>query len=237
MARLLTCPDCGASYRVPEAALTESGQNVRCQKCANVWFVPGEGVEADALALADLEVADDMERPPAPAPVGAKDMNPNGPDAASAYRQGTHARRRRKRVNIILLIWAATLGILVAALLIAVINRHRIVEQYPQLASVFTTLGLETSPNGFRLDAPEVQQVRLDGVDYLVVEGRVVNLTSESRTVPPVQLALLDVGGGALAEWDVDVDAQVAAGESATYLSEYPNPPLDAATLRWEMGE
>ena len=222
---------------MPEAALADSGQNVRCQKCAHVWFVPGEGLEADALALEDLQVEDDMERVAAPAPVGARDMKRAAPDAAQAFRQGTHARRRRKRINVILLIWAATLGILVAALLIAVINRHRIVDRYPQLAGAFDAVGFAASPSGFWLDAPEVQQVRLDGTDYLVVEGRVRNLTPESRPAPPVQLALLDAGGSALAEWDVEVEGRVPGGASAEWMSEYPNPPLDASTLRWGIGE
>ena len=246
MARLLTCPDCGASYRVPEDALSPKGQTVRCQRCDNSWFAPGEDTSTpDALELADLEADEKLARVTAPEPVGAVDMVPandqapraahvdKGLGAAAMLRDRTYQKKRRAKLNVIAIIWGVTAAILFIAALLAIFTRHSLVQRYPQLAGTFNAVGLQTSPSGFTLSPVEARQLNLDGQDFLVVSGEAVNLTGRTRPAPLVEMALFDTGGGELARWSVDVGGEVGPRARRSYTSEYPNPPLDAVELRW----
>ena len=44
---LVTCKNCNASYAVPNDKIGVDGRNVRCAKCANVWYVEAEKLPDD----------------------------------------------------------------------------------------------------------------------------------------------------------------------------------------------
>lgn len=39
------CPNCGMLYQIPEAALGESGRNMRCASCGEKWFCTSEHIQ------------------------------------------------------------------------------------------------------------------------------------------------------------------------------------------------
>lgn len=68
----LICPNCDAQYEVDASAIPESGRDVQCSNCGNMWFVLPEG-EVDAAEIAAfMSQKADVARPPGvepPAPV------------------------------------------------------------------------------------------------------------------------------------------------------------------------
>ena len=234
---------------MPDDAIGASGTPVRCTACGTEWFVEpkitGEAATPDALELRDLEEAErgETERVDAPAPVGAVDMiteeeasfvRPNAatPNPATLMRQKRSAEARRSRLRAILAVWLMALAVVAAMAVAAILLRHAIVERHPGASGLFSALGLPTTATGLDLSPVEMRLAEVDGTDFLVVSGTVRNLTSTSRAVPLVELALVGPGGAELARWSVDAGAPLEGGERREWTSEYPNPSVDAQTLR-----
>lgn len=60
---ILTCPSCSAKFMISSEALGEEGREVRCGKCAHMWFQPAERDSLDELtdtAEADEESGFDI---------------------------------------------------------------------------------------------------------------------------------------------------------------------------------
>lgn len=248
MSRLLTCPQCAARYRVPDSAIGPDGKTVRCHACKESWHVEGTRSTPDALELQDLEEAavDTPVEVEAPVPVGAVSMmddpdpvpaapkQPRSPrpNPAMAIRAAKYGRRRRRRLTLIAFIWGAVVAILALGLVLALLGRQSIVERFPQTASLYVSLGFDVTPSGVRLSEMRAERVRLDGAEYLLVEGEAVNLTDEPRWSPSVELALLDNSDTELLAWSAEVGTtRLDPRERRTFRSEVPNPPLDAARL------
>ena len=237
MPRLLTCPQCGARYQVPDSAIG-AGKTVRCTACGETWT---EVADAEALELRDLEeaVVDEPALVETEAPVGSVDMMPDSDtgtsfNAATALRESAYRKRRGRRIGIIRFIWLAALATLLLGVVLALMGRQRVVERFPQAADAYRALGFDISPAGVRLLPVRASFVRVDGREYLRVDGGTRNLTGRARWSPPVRLALVDAGGGELASWSVDVGStRLGPREERGFTTEYPDPPLDASALRY----
>jgi predicted Zn finger-like uncharacterized protein len=68
---LISCTNCGISYRISAASLGPSGRAVRCARCKQTWFAANTQALADVAEAhrADLAAIDEA-RPPriSPAP-------------------------------------------------------------------------------------------------------------------------------------------------------------------------
>jgi predicted Zn finger-like uncharacterized protein len=82
----LICPNCGATYDVPETAIGPNGRKIRCRACETSWFEP-------ARAPAEAPEPDLPPAPPPPpvpvetAPVLADAAVATSPDAPVAARR------------------------------------------------------------------------------------------------------------------------------------------------------
>ena len=236
MPRLLTCPQCGARYRVPDAAI-DGAKTVRCNACGETWV---EGADAEALELEDLQ--DAMVNEPVmvrtAAPVGAVAMKPGGFNAATALREAAYQKRRGKKLSVIRFIWIATAALIALGIVLALVGRQQVVERFPQAANDYRAVGLEVSKTGIRLLPVEVRMVEVDGRTFVRLRGKAFNMTDQPRWSPPVKVEMLDAGGEVLAEWSVDVGTtKLAPKEERVFEAEYPDPPLAATTLRYGLEE
>jgi len=221
---------------------------VRCQRCGESWFAKGEAVTPDDLALQDLEApeAHVMELPepetevkaaPPKSEIKARVKASGLPNAATLMRERQYMKRRSDRMKGIAAIWAAAAALLVTGLMLVFALRQPLVERFPGLANFYGAVGIKVHPSGFALSPVEARHVRLDGQDYLVVSGEVMNLTGEGRAAPLVEMRLLSAGGEELARWSVDPGGSLSARGRKAYESEYPNPPLDAVRLVYGLEE
>ncbi|WP_417624611.1 MJ0042-type zinc finger domain-containing protein [Paremcibacter congregatus] len=70
------------------------------------------------------------------------------------------------------------------------------------------------------------------GLVTLKVEGTLVNLTDETRSLPLLKISLLDAQGQILRDWTFKADAATAApDEKVSFSTSLPNPPEDAARI------
>lgn len=102
----LTCPNCGAQYRVPAEVIPQTGRDVQCSNCGDTWFqTPAH--QADALEAepsapgasatpppADADPAFEAEEPqPAPARPEQREIDP----AVTSVLREEAERERRAR--------------------------------------------------------------------------------------------------------------------------------------------
>ena len=78
----------------------------------------------------------------------------------------------------------------------------------------------------------------MNGEPVLIVNGAVRNITAQAQQVPMVELSLHSKDGQPLVTWLVDVDKKrLSKDERVTFVSEYPNPPVDAVKMRYKFAD
>ncbi len=254
---ILTCPDCSTRYSTKPEAIGPNGRTVRCANCSATWFV---AAEPDIMELKEQQRAEEIVREtPVSAQVsvpmsdqtgfGSSSSSPSsdrasefGNDVVDKPVMGAHVqirdmadqRRRNQRLMGISMVWVITLGALIAAALLGYFLRHKIVERAPAAASIYQAFGISVKDKGLDFENPKTRNVVLDGQPTLVVNGHIRNRSAEARQVPLIELSLVNASGEKIVSWAVQPSKDmIPAGGRMEYISEYPDPPIDAASLKY----
>lgn len=237
---ILTCPECATRYLTKEGSIGPNGRTVRCSKCEATWFVASD---LDELALKDNQIesitaASDIGRNK----VEEEEVVRNDPIIA-ATNPGAHvdirdradSKRRGRRMRTVALIWLIPSLIFSVVVGFAYITRQEIVNKWPKTATLYKELGVDVSLTGLRIEDPIIRHTLIENKAVLVVNGAIRNISSKPQDIPLIKMSLHDVSGQELSSWYVDMDAQrVDKNDRITFISEYPNPPLDMATLKYQ---
>lgn len=233
---ILTCPECSTNYMAKDGSIGPNGRSVRCARCDTVWFV--QGTDLDALALKDNET---VLITPEPEPESELQAElPFSTASSAAPTVGAHtllrnkadAEKLSKRKREIKLIWLVPLVGLIGLATIGFLKRQDIVESRPKAATLYQALGMNVKANGLDVRGLTSERLIVDGEVILRVTGEVVNLTSQAKTSPLIQLRLENRSGEALADWFVE-PGNIPAGESVAIDTDYPAPPIDSVELRY----
>ena len=245
---ILTCPECSTRYLTKENAIGPNGRTVRCAKCDSTWFVASE---ADELSLKDNQSVVEDIVPVATASVPAAAAAPSfttsaAEPSAPLDRPGAHVvmrdkvdqDRRRRRLTSVGLIWAVPLALLCVAAILGYVFRQNIVNGIPQTATLYKAVGIDVTLSGLSIEDPITRSALVDGQPVFVVNGAVRNITSKTQDVPLVELSLHSKDGEPLVTWLVDTRKdKLGEKERVTFVSEYPNPPVDAVKLRYRFAD
>lgn len=245
---ILTCPECSTRYLTKENAIGPNGRTVRCAKCDTTWFVASE---ADELALQDnqrpvediVPVAAGIAAASAPDTAFSQNAAPTSgpaaqPGAHVVMRDKVDQERRRRRLTSVGLIWAVPLTLLFIAAILGYVFRQNIVNGIPKTATLYESLGIDVKLSGLNIEDPITRSALVDGKPMLVVNGAVRNITAQAQDVPMVELSLHSKDGEPLVTWLVDVKkSSLGKNERVTFISEYPNPPIDAVKLRYRFAD
>lgn len=245
---ILTCPECSTRYLAKESSIGPNGRTVRCSKCDTTWFVASQ---ADELTLQDIQSSvEDIV--PAAATVSSMSSRASGSEKTTPERvkgseisesPGAHVfmrnkvdkERRRRRLTSVGLIWAVPLTVLFFAAILGYVFRQNIVQEVPQTATLYKSMGIDVTASGLNIENPITRSALIDGKPVLVINGAVRNITAESQDVPMVELSLHSKDGKPLVTWLVDIEKKrLGKDERVTFVSEYPNPPVDAVKLRYK---
>ena len=243
---ILTCPECSTRYLTKENAIGPNGRTVRCAKCDTTWFVASE---ADELALQDIQApVEDIvpaaagiaaaTAPDIPFTQRAENDSIEQPGAHVVMRDKVDKERRRRRLTSVGLIWAIPLTLLFVAAVLGYVFRQDIVNGVPQTATLYKSLGVDVTLSGLNIEAPVTRSALVNGEPVLIVNGAVRNITAQAQQVPMVELSLHSKDGQPLVTWLVDVDKKrLSKDERVTFVSEYPNPPVDAVKMRYKFAD
>lgn len=251
---ILTCPECATRFKINPEALGTNGRTVRCSQCKTTWFV---AAEPDALDLIETETknelvreepreedsaqpgkvkADAPQNTPRPAPsvpeVDSVKADEMPPAPHTMIRERTDRQRARRRLIGVGMIWGVTLGLLALMALAAILFRTQIVEKFPGAAPVYRAFGLEANVLGLDFYDIQTKFGNNDGTPVLIVNGRIKNLDTSARDVGMVRLSFKNKAGERIASWVIEPPkARLAPGETVKFATQYPNPPVDGATL------
>jgi predicted Zn finger-like uncharacterized protein len=190
---IVTCPNCGAKYKIDSAAIGEKGRMVSCASCRHRWFVDPERSGAELAA------------PEPPPPPSAE--RPRLGEEPGTVRPGS---RSSAFGWIVLLVLMAVVGGLVLA-------RNQIATAWPQVAGMYRQLGLEVTVDpGLEIRGVTSSEIDEEGQRVLVVSGEIVNTTDYARSVPALRVALLDGERMELASEVVQVDPPILEARATT---------------------
>lgn len=143
-------------------------------------------------------------------------------------------RRRNKRLMGISFIWFMTIAVLAIGALFAFQNRQKIVESLPGTASIYKSLGINVKTVGLEFEDPTVRQMLVNGDNTLIIEGHIVNITDETRSIPLLELSIVTKDGDVVANWVIEPPQSTLEAEGRIpYTAEYPNPPVDGVTIKY----
>ena len=158
------------------------------------------------------------------------------PGAHVKIRDKADKKRRQQRIFGVTMIWVTTLGLLALAAILAFIFRQPIVEKFPQTAAVYNAFKVEASATGLVLEVPRTEYIRVDGEPRLVVNGAVQNLTKKRKDIPLVKLSILNRNDEEITHWFVQPSpSNIGPRAKIEFAAEYPNPPVDAASLTYKL--
>jgi hypothetical protein len=123
-----------------------------------------------------------------------------------------------------------SIALVILVLASAAIGRNEIVAKFPASAMVYQALRLPIAARlGLQFEDLDSKRLVEGGVSVLVVEGKIVNQSTERRNVPPIRIILLDDGGRQLQrETFSSNDALLDAGGKTTFTGRLVNPPSQA---------
>jgi predicted Zn finger-like uncharacterized protein len=226
MAMIIACPQCTTRYTVGDAAFRAPGRTVRCTTCDHTWFqAPPRPMAqpAQAVALADGPADDAIEAGDEHIETDAARMVAAARASAARFRAGVTRRRGALRE------WA----LLVAGIALIVVGglsfREAVVRIAPATARVFEAVGLSVNVRGLDFLDVAYQRQYENGVTVLAIEGKVVNITDETQSVPKLRFGLRDGLRQELYHWYMKVTkAPLPPGEAVPFTARLASPPAEA---------
>ncbi|WP_116090068.1 zinc-ribbon domain-containing protein [Sphingomonas crusticola] len=177
----LSCPNCGATYDVPENAIGPSGRKIRCRACDTSWFEPARVAVPPPLAPAPPPVS------PAPAAT---------PPWASGIAETTEEppvrRKRGPWLLLALVVLVVILGSIAATVLMG-----------PQQVASRLGIGERHVPLGIAITREPDWRMIAGGSQLFAVSGRVWNPTNVEQPVPDIRAELRNAQGKTVYAWTI----------------------------------
>jgi predicted Zn finger-like uncharacterized protein len=200
----LICPNCGATYDVPDDAIGPNGRKIRCRACETSWHEPPRRA---------------MTPPP---PIGLPPAAPaDTPSVIEETKAVRPPRRRGPWLLLALVVLVVALGVVAA-----------IVAFGPQ--QVASRLGLAESRVPLGIDItrqPDWRQIG-GGSEYFAVSGRIWNPTAQEQPVPDIRAELKDRQGRTVYSWTITRPvARLGPGQQATFDAAAVDVPAASANV------
>lgn len=219
---ILICPQCATRYEADAANFQPAGRKVRCAKCSHVWHQdPPEPEAAMPVAVAAPQ-----------APRAAAFVAPVARVSETRPVAVTRPPSRRLAAFGLGLGWVALVAVILVIGVSALTWREQIASQWPRTASLYASLGLTVNPTGIGFaDVTHAQQTE-DGQAVLAISGKLVNLSSRTVSVPPIEVTLTDSDKHAVLRKSFSPSiATLQPGQIATFLARLSSPPAAARHL------
>ncbi|MSP94805.1 MAG: DUF3426 domain-containing protein [Alphaproteobacteria bacterium] len=240
---ILSCPSCGTRYQADGARFAAPGRNVRCAKCAHVWF------QTPPAAEIEPEPEPIIHAPPQPESF-ARSVEPprelmsprieEEPMVSSGVFAEPEMKSPRSKGALVgqLVGWAALIIVVVAVGWSVVQFRQTIANLWPQSASLYAALGMPVNLRGIALTDVAYQQEFEDGLPVLSVTGKVVNVSDRELPVPELQVVLTDDARRELYHWTFDAGVpSLKPGAESAFTTRLSSPPADARNLNIRFAE
>lgn len=222
---ILTCPQCAERFKVDAELLAPKGRKVRCAKCKHTWHqLPDPAELDDATDTQDIEAElEKLTEQPAERSKGfTKDDIPRAlrpDDGDEAESDSSHVRMSRKAI------FSGALGVASALLvggLVLFTAQENIVRVWPASYALYDALGIAAPIEGEGLvfEKMTAKLVKSEGDKImLAIEGQIINLKSDSMTLPLIEASLRDEAGEVLHHWIITPPKNTIEAEAVMKLS------------------
>ena len=130
------------------------------------------------------------------------------------------------------MIWFVVLAILGMSALFVYLFRTPIVNKCPATRTLYNAFSIDVSSLGLKIYDVAGQHGDNEGVPVLFVNGKIKNTARDERDVPMVKLGFVNGNGEEIGSWVVEPSkTTLKKGEVLEFVTQYPNPPIDAKTL------
>jgi len=150
-------------------------------------------------------------------------------ETAAARRIRLKKERRKLTLRDLKPSLPVTIGLLMAALTVLVVERQRVVRHLPQTASLYAAIGLPVNLRGLVFNDIKTFRESGDGQHALVVEGNIAGITRKMTEVPRLRFGVIDRTGKEIYAWTARPERQLLPpGETLSFRSRLASPPEDA---------
>lgn len=256
----ITCPACAATYDMPVGAIGPDGRKVRCAACKTLWLarteparadMPTAPYEASSAPQAVAEVKDEPQAGAPPAmdqtpPVAEPEMLPPEPEVAPTAKAAKPSAlkappRRRKpwherigeRIEAPRARWPIAASVAVLACLAGTVGlRKSIVAHAPDTGRLFAAIGLPVNLTGLDLKNVRSGVFNEGGVELLVIQGEITNISAVNKPVPRLKFAIRDARGLEIYTWTAQAEMKdLKPGESQTFRRRLASPPPEGSDV------
>ena len=232
---ILSCPSCAARFVVDPKALSPAGRRVRCVRCGETWHenAPAGAATAEQPAPPPVEESRPAA-PPAPEPAPPAALEPAAemvaPEPAPIPARKPMPPVRQPAMGRTGAAWAVLALVVAAAVAALVFARDPIASAWPPATKLYRLAGLPLAQPDLGLKLEPRQRWAMEGsLRILFVEGEIVNESGAERTVPRVEVALMDAQDRELTASIVRAQAdRLGPGERTAFSARLPSPPQDA---------
>ena len=187
-----------------------------------------DGEDAETIDLSDLDGIEPIpEGFSEPLPVADDDEIPVG---RPRFKQ-PQPENNGGALKIILILLAV---LFIGSALGIFLGKDKIIEMYPVAKEYYIKSGLHHLEPGEGL-APQDVKPRRDlrnGVELLIVEGKVANITDKDIDVPPMRVSLTNPQGKVVASQVIELPKKtMGPGEVVDFEVEFENPPGTARQM------
>ena len=123
--------------------------------------------------------------------------------------------------------------LLVSILLLGFSLRTDLVRWFPALAGLYASIGLPVNVVGLTFEDSKTLTSFRGGKPVMLITSRIRSVASQTVSVPPVLVSLVDPAGATVYEWTVTPQATtMSPGEVFDFSTEVSAPPPGATTVR-----
>jgi predicted Zn finger-like uncharacterized protein len=214
----LSCPNCGATYEVPESAIGPNGRKIRCRACDTSWFEP---------PIAAAPAAPVPITPPPVSPIPVMTPNPESPVAEpEAGIEDDAAPPRRRRGPWLLL------GLVILVVILGGVAATVLMGPQQVVSRLGLGLGEKRVPLGIAITREPDWRMIAGGSQLFAVSGRIWNPTKVDQPVPDIRAELKDNQGRTVYHWTITRPVpKLAPGASANFDGAAVDVPAASAKV------
>ncbi len=240
--RRVRCGECGPVGHPARPRAADAAERSEA-KAAAAPFAPSEPTAEPAAepvaepapepaAKPAAKAAPEPAPKPAPEPAAAPKPAPEPIDTGERGPRRTASkpprRARGRRESSLAAGWILFLVVVTGLAAGFFFGRAQLVAMVPQMTRLYDLVGLSADSAELGLELRDVKSVRrlVDGDRVVVIEGLVVNVSDQTRRVPPLRASLTDAEGVELDRWTFKAaDATLAPGGTTEFETVAKNPP------------
>ena len=218
-AMIVSCPECGARYKLPPQAIPSEGRAMRCASCKHRWFELG--AEEAVVPVAPIPAPEMFATMPMRTPEAlADDLSPHAMQAEIAGADEPDPPTGGVLKTLLALLLSAALFAGAAAMWLPDLPPLDL-SRVPWLDALFHPPAPARTPLTVRFTVE--RQPLGDGRMVFALTGMLTNPTAQAQTVPEVEARLVDAGGRVTYRWPVAVPSGALAPRASQ--------PFDASAI------